>query len=142
MLSFSSLFLSTLLLLAARKGNCAPNVDVDRVTCSNLNAITIARAFEEMLDIAQVAYTRSVGADTATSPAVDRRVVINNFETYFGGTTVVDGRTYRLSQVIGKVFLDGCVRYHAANELTSCRNARRCQKSSRHSDSEYKVPLR
>ena len=101
MLPFRTLFLSTVLLLVVIRGSGAANID--RATCSNLNANTIARAYNDMVAMARVAYDRTVAARDQTSSLGDRRVVTNTFDTYFG-VTYAGGRQYRLSNIIGRRF--------------------------------------
>lgn len=100
MLSFSSLFLLTVLLLEVRRVN---GVNIDRTTCSNLNANSITRALNDMVAMAQVAYDRTVAATDLTSTVGDRRVVTNTFDTYFG-VTEAEGRQLRVSHVVGRHF--------------------------------------
>jgi hypothetical protein len=115
MLAFSSLFLSTILLLAVRKCNA---VNIDRTTCSNLNSNIVQRAFNEMVAMAQVAYDRTVAARDQTSAAGDMRVVTNTFNTYFGVTNAAAGRSWRLSNVIGRCFWMAAFSIYAADKLT------------------------
>jgi len=116
MLAFSSLFLSTILfLLALTKCNA---VIIDRVTCSNLRAISVQSAWNDMVAMAQVAYRRTVAARDGTSPPGEMRVVTNTFNTYFGVTNAVDGLPYRLSSVIGRrCFWMAAFSIYAADKL-------------------------
>lgn len=69
--------------------------------------------------MAQVAYDRTVAAADLTSPAGDRRVVTNTFDTYFGVTDPL-GRQYRLSHVLGRRFWMAVFGItYAADELIS-----------------------
>jgi len=104
MLLFNSLFLSSVLLLAARRVNCVwPNVIVDTVTCQAQQANALNQAFNEALAIAQVARARTVAAFDLTSPPGDRRVVHNNFQWFFGANTL-QGLDFRKLMVLGRRF--------------------------------------
>ena|SRR6266480_6451311 len=98
---YSSLLLFTVLGLLIIRCNGIPNVVIDRITCGPLYANVITRGFNDMVAMAQTAHDRTVAARDLTSPAGDRRVVTNTFNTYFG---VAQGLSYRLSNIIGKRF--------------------------------------
>lgn len=70
--------------------------------------------------MARVAHDRTVAARDETSSLGDRRVVINNFNTYFG-VEETGSRQYRVSSIIGGHFWMAVFgnRHYTANELTS-----------------------
>lgn len=104
MLLFNSLFLSSVLLLAAKRVNCLwPGVVVDPGTCSVQQTNSINLALNEAQAMAQVAHARTVATVDLTSPAGDRRVVYNNYERFFGANTP-GGSSFRVSMVVGRRF--------------------------------------
>lgn len=102
MLLYTAKFLSTIvLLLVVRRCNGALTYNFD-ATCSDQDKTTITNAFNEMLAMANTAYTRTTAARVMSSPPGDRRVVTNTFNSYFG-VTPDTGRDFRISNVIGEL---------------------------------------
>lgn len=113
MLHFYSLFLSATVLLL-RRCNGVPTFTPERL-CSNLNRVFITRAFNDMIPMVQTAHDRMASYLDGTSTAGESRVVVNNFDTYFGLNA--DGLDFRISHVFGRLLW--VVRFSNIMKLTS-----------------------
>jgi hypothetical protein len=87
MWSPSFLSLGVLLIMAIHKSSAIPplptNIFFETTTCNDANEETIAGAFNDMVNMAEVAYDRTVAAMLLSSSPSDRLVVLFTFQTYF-----------------------------------------------------------